>query len=209
LGGWRETGAAPDENRLGQYSIENRRITMSQRGEIWVHGNSAVLQFPGGAGLEFTSNRRMKNVDSVPWTDIVGLREGPGIRFVGQAGNSNWFHFSVPTPAIFPSPGVSNHVEITVDRVSVYYRTPNNQVFVNTILVFDGRNSRSVGRIGSAANLFGDHTTVFEEGYNAFLIDPLHLRLGSAHGVGISIEIQFDHEGEVFFKAAGIHFRIG
>ena len=182
---------------------------MSQRGEIWVHGNSAVLQFPGGAGLEFTSNKRMDNVGGVPWTDIVGLREGPGIRFAGQRGNKNWFHFSVPTPAIFPNPGVSNHVEITVDRVSVYYRTPNNQVFVNGISVFDGSDSRPVGRVGSAANLFGDHTTVFEEGLNAFLIDPLPLRLGSAHGVGISVEIQFDDSGEVFFKAAGIHFSIG
>ncbi len=182
---------------------------MSQRGEFWLQGNAAVLQFPGGDGLEFTHRRRMKKVDNVPWTDIVGLREGPGIRFRGQAGNSNWFHFSIPTPAIFPRPDVSSHVEITVDRVSVYYRTPNNQVFVNSIIVFDGSDTRTVERVGSSASLFGDHTTVFEEGLNAFLIAPLSLRLGSAHGLGVSVEIQFDVEGEVFFKAAGMHFSIG
>ena len=181
---------------------------MSIRGEMYIPGNSVVLQFPGGSGLEFRGNHRMMKVDDVPWTDIVGLREGPGIRFRGQAGNSNWFHFSVPTPAVVPTPSLGGHTEITVDRVSVYYRTPGDQVFISGVHVVDGTSSQAVPGVGSDHLLINDHSTAFEEGLNSWLIDPIALRLGSAHGVGISVHVTFDVEGDVFFRCAAIHYQL-
>ena len=79
---------------------------------IWVHGNAAVLQFPGGHGSEFFEGARMAQVflqsqidDSrvqIPWTDVVGFHTGSGVTYRGQGNgeDSNSFHFSIPTPSM-------------------------------------------------------------------------------------------------------------
>jgi hypothetical protein len=183
---------------------------MSLRGEIWVHGNSAVAQFPGGAGQDAASTTRLAQVDKTPFTDIVGLRTGPGIRFKAEKGNSNWFHFSIPTPAVFPRPDQEDHSLIEVDKVSVYYKTDGKDVFIKTIMVFDGSNSRTVFQQSDTdpSPLFDDHTGAEDE-HNAFPVNPtLPGELFVAHGVGISVEVKFNADGEIFFKGAAIHFSV-
>jgi hypothetical protein len=150
----------------------------------------------------------------VPWSDLLGARSGFGATFSGAWGtpsepNTNWFHFSIPTPAIFPWQGDPNHLGITVDRVSVYYKTPNDQITIQSIVISDGGVSfQSIPSI-TAAHLHGDHSVRFEENLNSWLINPIHLRQGIPHGVSISVEVRFDKEGEITFNAAAIHYCVG
>ena len=53
---------------------------MSNRGEMWVHGSSVIVQYPGGEGVSpFTPSHRMLNAPdaavpsrTVPWSDLLG-----------------------------------------------------------------------------------------------------------------------------------------
>jgi hypothetical protein len=47
----------------------------------WVSGNAVTVQYPGGAGLEFSDGHRMDQVANTPWTDITGLRTGIGTTY--------------------------------------------------------------------------------------------------------------------------------
>lgn len=194
---------------------------MSNRGELWVHGSSVVVQYPGGAGLlQHTPGHQMLNVVDaadpnrrVPWSDLLGARWSNGATFRGAGGtpnneNTNWFHFSIPTPAVFPRLDVREHSGITVDRVSVYYKTPDHKILIFGIGVGDGEIVRWVPHIEDSQNLHGDHT-VLEDQYNSWLIDPITIRLGTAHGVSISVGVRFETEGEITFKAAAIHYQVG
>jgi hypothetical protein len=182
---------------------------MSLRGEVWVHGNSAVAQFTGG-GQDASNATRLALVDKVPFTDVVGLRAGTGIRFRAEKGNSNWFHFSIPTPAVVPRPEQEDHSLIQVDKVSIYYKTDSHDIFIKTIQAVDGSNSRTVFQQADAnpSPLSDDHTTAEDE-QNAFVVDPpLPGELFVPHGVGISVEVKFNADGEIFFKGAAIHFSV-
>ncbi len=66
----------------------------------WVHGNAVKLQYPGGAGLEFTDHSRMDQVGGHAFTDITGLPQGPGTEFVGNGDDNNWLHIVIPTPVL-------------------------------------------------------------------------------------------------------------
>ena len=189
---------------------------MSVRGEMWVHGNSVAVQYPGGAGPEGTNTCRLVQVSeadgvNLPWTDLFGLRTGPGARFRANAGNKNWFHFSIPTPAVVPdqTPG---HVPISVDAISVYYSTTDNDVFIDSLEVFSG----SAGDASTFRMIVpdrrltnGDRTNARAVGGNFFPISPLQPRSvgeGLPFAIGISVLVSFDVTGEVMFTAAGIHF---
>jgi hypothetical protein len=47
------------------------------------------------------------------YQDVVGLRQGFGVRFRGKANQQVWFHFAIPTPVI------NNGDRVTLDRVFV------------------------------------------------------------------------------------------
>ncbi len=195
---------------------------MSDRGEMWVHGNAVIVQYPGGVGQSpFTGGHRMgiapdpaQDANRVPWSDLLGVRSGVGATFHGAFGttsqpNSNWFHFSIPTPAMLPYlADQNNHREITVDRVSVYYNTPSDQITIQAIAVSDGGHRIQGIASVAAAHLHGDHSDHFEENLNSWLISPIHLRQEIPQGILISLEVRFDIEGEITFNAAAIHFRV-
>ena len=101
---------------------------------MWVHGNAVALQFPGGAGLEFTDRSRMAQVENHAWTDITGLRRGNGATFRGNGNDSNFFHFSIPTPVIAAGQ------QVYLDAVFVLYQTPGPEAAVVEVLAFDGPN---------------------------------------------------------------------
>jgi hypothetical protein len=132
---------------------------MSERGEIWVHGNSVVVQYPGGepSSSPFMPGHRMMyaedpehtspGVPNVPWSDLLGIRTVKGATFRGSWGipgsptgpTTNWFHFSLPTPAIVPQLDVTKNLGITVDHISVYYKTPEHgNITIRKIAVTDG-----------------------------------------------------------------------
>ena len=60
--------------------------------QSWVHGTAFAPPEEPASGLY--------RVDNIWGTDIVGLRRGWGIFFLGQPGTANWFHVSIPTPTI-------------------------------------------------------------------------------------------------------------
>ncbi len=175
---------------------------MSNRGESWVHGNSAAVQFPGGANLTSggTAGHLMSHAESIAWSDVVGLRQGPGSMFRGQRG-SNWFHFSIPTPTVVPRPEAGAHQRIVVDRVSVRWGADTN-VFLTRVMAFDG--TALLHAVPDFQQLFGDHRDQFEEGLNSWAWGGSPV----SRGVGISVEITFNSEGIVRFAAAGIHYRL-
>jgi hypothetical protein len=199
---------------------------MSNRGEMWVHGNSVVVQYPGGEGLSpFMRGHRMLNApdpytppDTVPWSDLLGVRSVKGATFRGAFGDegiqgrtsTNLFHFSIPTPAIFPQLSVPAHLGITVDHVSVYYQTSNEpDVFIQGVSVTDGEVTRNVHAFDSGQVVYGDHSIRYRDSLNSWPIDPLTLELGTAHGVLISVSVRFKVNGNITFTAAGIHYRVG
>jgi len=193
---------------------------MSNRGEMWVHGNSVIVQYPGGEGLSpFTPGHRMINAphpdnirETVPWSDLLGVRSAKGATFKGAFGvpsqhNSNWFHFSIPSPAIFPQLTAGNHLEITVNHISLYYATTDEHVTIEEIAVHDGGINYPVHGI-EGTRLYGDHSLVADD-RNHWYIDPITMRLGRAHGVLISARVLFDVNGEITFTAAAIHYQVG
>src|SRR5690349_3808843 len=113
---------------------------MSKRGEMWVHGNSVIVQYPGGEGLSpFTPNHRMMYARdpeptgyTVAWSGLLGIRSGNGATFEAAYGTpgiptSNSCHCNIPTPAIFPRLDVADHLEIPVHHDRMYHKTdPTN-----------------------------------------------------------------------------------
>ena len=176
----------------------------------WVHGNSAMLQYPGGGGSfpTWTSNppSQMNQVTDAtqthPWTDSFGLREGPGVTFTGQANQSNWFHFSIPTPPIF------NGEQATLQRVYMLFNSDPG-VEVDLVFAFDGPDPISLlennpnglsGRhdgTNGAADLVQGETFFPTEGQPAV-----------RWGVGISVHVSFHaNNGNITFTAAGADFQ--
>jgi hypothetical protein len=195
---------------------------------MWVGGNAVVIQNPGGDGTvpDFTPGQQMEQVydaglgRKVPWTDIVGYRQGPFSRFRGRPGQFAWFHFAVPTPAVVPQLSESRHLYATVDFVSVYFRTvdmddgePTYDVRITDVNVFNAGGNGHIalplmdqsGRPG----LYGDHLTE-PDSFNGFSLgQPIALSPTKSREIGISVRVAFDVDGEVTFRGAGIHYFIG
>ncbi len=62
-------------------------------------------------------------------SDVVGLRRGWGVTFLGKAGTFNWFHASIPTPTF------AEGVEARLERVFVFFDAKREEVFVNAVHV--------------------------------------------------------------------------
>lgn len=201
---------------------------MSNRGEVWVHGSSAMAQYPGGEGPSpFNPDHRLINATDperptsrrVFWSDLLGVRSELGATFRGAFGgtnqpNTNCFYFSIPTPAIAPWPTSNqhDHREITVDVVSLYYKfnsqPPSDQITIQSIGVTDGP-----GQTQRIDNIFreglnADRSVRPQANFNNWHISPIRLRLGDPHGIVISAKVRFDVEGEITFTGAAIHYRV-
>ena len=78
---------------------------MEAKVAMWVNGVSAFAERTAGdAGRDGPLTQVTDGVDGpgIPYSDIVGLRQGFGATFRGKAFHDNWFHFAIPTPVILP-----------------------------------------------------------------------------------------------------------
>jgi hypothetical protein len=78
---------------------------MEAKVAMWVNGVSAFAERTAGdAGRDGPLTQVTDGVEGpgIPYSDIVGLRQGFGATFRGKAFHDNWFHFAIPTPVILP-----------------------------------------------------------------------------------------------------------
>jgi hypothetical protein len=182
-------------------------MPITLRTKTLVHGNAVFSQFPGGAGLEFTAGSRMDQVSHHAWTDLLGERQGPGVIFRGNAGNSNFFHAAIPVPnavpVFSPTPQPPSeppspphfHTTVTPLLVSVFFDvTVDPGVRVSTVFAFDGASLIQSSPPGSLA-LPGQGTTVV-------ITTPVAVR----RGLGISFAVLFGSTGNIAFHAVGAEF---
>jgi hypothetical protein len=159
----------------------------------WVHGTAFAPAERPANGLS--------NVNGVSWTDVVGLRQGGGTTFQGQAGHNNWFHVSIPTPVIV------NDVRARLKQVFVMFQCgdPNAQAAQNAganvtdIHVWDGPNR--IHTFGPFL-LFGEHR--FRLDTSNTLVMPAAREI--SWGIGLSVRVQFSAQTQVTFAAAGADF---
>ncbi len=180
---------------------------------VWVHGNVARAQWVGDAPIMQVQDRRFDgSVGGVPWTDIVGLPQGPRMIFRGRDlstgfGGSRvvpqrtiFFHFPLPTPVIV------RDQRARLLRVFVLWKA-DPSIALQSVNVFDGPRGVPVdfstpvgpGRDGTGG--FADlipGTTAFE----------VPSRPEVLFGIGISLGFGFGAEGNVTFTAAGADFDV-
>jgi hypothetical protein len=173
----------------------------------WVHGNSVALQYPGGGGAaDWTSNppSRMENVTDADqqhaWTDQFGLRKGNGATFRGRSGQSNWFHFSIPTPVIF------NDARVQLLRVFVLFNSEPG-VEVDLVAAFDGPNNIALA-MDRPSGLSGRHDGTagladLADGETRF---PTSQNPSIFWGVDFSVHVSFHVDGNITFTTAGADF---
>jgi hypothetical protein len=184
------------------------------RHRLWVHGNTARTQWPGDTTMQAQDARADRTVGGVPWTDIVGLPQGPQMIFRGRDRSrggflnlarivpqpSTYFHFPIPTPALMH--GQQAHLT----TIFVLWRA-DPSIALQEVYAFDGPNpipatfSVPVGGgrdgTGGPADLVAG-TTSF-----AIASQPeIHF------GLGISLGFGFGADGNVVFTAAGAEFEI-
>jgi hypothetical protein len=154
----------------------------------WIHGNTIVPEV-SGSGV-------FANVGGVAWTDVVGYPRGWGKTWRGKTNTFNFFHVTVPTPAII---GV---VRPQLDRVYVFFEAVA-PARVENIHVWDGP-YRIWVRDGLAisGNFLGsvqwDQNT-WDIGHNPQV----------NYGIGISIGVRFvGAEANVTFSTAGADFLV-
>jgi hypothetical protein len=161
----------------------------------WVHGNAFQ---PAERPLD-----GLTNVDGIAWTDVVGLRQGQGASFRGEAGRANWFHVPIPTPVIVDD----RRVRLTQIWLMFQCGTKpsagaaSQEANITNIHVWDGPNRIA---LFGPFNLFGDHRFRLGNGNNFRLNAPQEIFFG----IGLSVHVAFRFEGTVQFAAAGADFEI-
>lgn len=173
----------------------------------WVHGNAAKLQYPGGAGLEFADGSRMDQVAGHAWTDLTGLASGPGMSFVGNGDDQNWFHFPLPTPVLVGDAPDRNRAKVL--RVFALFNA-EQFVEVDNVSAFDGptaiplEESSPSGNTGQLDGSLG--LADLQLGRTMFPVS------GGGHemlwGLGISVHVSFGRHAKITFTAAGADFEI-
>jgi len=183
---------------------------------IWVPGYVAVAEHVGGGGGG--SDGPLKNYDGGPlgnvpqhdYQDIVGYRQGFGIRFRGKANQQVWFHFAIPTPVILENNRAS------LQRAFVMWRTDPNPFFPATLSsfhVWDGARAQLFQRDG--LGLFGPFDgSSFQAGTDPKLVEGANMFTLEQpqviyYGVGISVLIAFGSQNDdtdVVFSSAGADF---
>lgn len=155
--------------------------------QITVHGTSVVAEAVGGANI--SSPGPLLQVNGVPWTDVVGLRQGWGTTFRGKAGTGNWFHFNIPVHQVREQGFPQSVKAVTVDFAV------QGQVRVTSVHLWSagagGGGTRIFQRDGLAATSRLDLDT------------SGHLPVSSLHPLGISIGVSFLEEGQITFFSAG------
>lgn len=158
---------------------------------MWAHGTAfSPPEFPS-TGLD--------NVDDVPYTDVLGLRRGPGSFWRGEVGSGNWFHVSIPTPVIVGGD------QVRLKRVFLKYDVGESNI--TDVQVWEGSSRiQQFGPFPTGKEKIGDHRGPLDAD-NTFVLpnDPL-----VSSGIGISVRVEFLWgSGEppiVQFTAAGAEF---
>ena len=173
---------------------------------------------PGGAGPEGTNGRRLAQV-SGPWTDITGSPSRTGRAFAAEAGNSNSFIFSIPTPVVRfgPTSGTRTAFRANLIRAFVLVNLGLG-IVVTRVSLSDGARSftdttgSDVGTFN--VNVRGDHSgaRVRSEGDIANVLRPVTFALPRMApvfwAVGIQVEVTWERGGQISFAAAGADFEV-
>ena len=167
---------------------------------MWAHGTAfSPPEFPT-TGLD--------NVDDVPYTDVIGMRRGPGAFWRGEPGNGNWFHVSIPTPTIIGGDAVR------LRRVFVKYNAGASGSFlpyqaganITDVQAWEGSGRlQQFGPFPGGQEKFGDHRGALDADNTFVLSNPPVVTAG----IGISVRVEFPQgSGEpiVQFTAAGAEF---
>jgi hypothetical protein len=162
----------------------------------FIHGNAVIPEQAGGGNIN--SPGPLNSVGSIPWTDVLGLPQGPGRSYRGKEGQHVWFHAAVPTPVLTQS------VRTELQDVFVLFRADAG-CSLESVHVFDGPD-----RIApmDGFNSQGDHLRSTIPGQNAFAPrepDGIALHV-MRFGLGISMLIRFDREASILFASAGANF---
>jgi len=128
---------------------------MDTRMAMWVHG---VSVFPERTSGDAGADGPLIQSQHIPWSDIVGLRQGFGATFRGKQNHDNWFHFSIPTPVLVPvfhsEPGRGYDKpygqRVRLERVFVLFQNEVTQVhglsgakaWITQVHVWDGAQNR-------------------------------------------------------------------
>jgi hypothetical protein len=179
---------------------DKRRIFMARQA-MWVHGNAAVVQYPGGKGDPVPGNHtpghQMNGVwDSgrhIEWSDVVGMHRGPGATFRGRAGNTNFFHFSIPSPCW------RDGVRARLLMVGVKFDS-SPCVIIRQIHLFDG----AIMLPGFSPNVEGPGDSWVPDRNYFVLPNPPELY----GGLGVSFEVSFEQEGDITFYCVGADFEV-
>ena len=184
---------------------------VSLRTKILVHGNAVFLQFPGGGGfggLQSTAGHSMSQFDHHALTDLLGERQGPGVVFRGNSGNTNFFHVSIPSPdralvrsetLISDAMGIEpTHFYTTVSAllINVFFEVSLDPgVVIDSVFVFDGRNMLPGFPLPPTPTSFGPTVVVVPSA------QPIQ------SGLGISFGVTFNAVGNIVFHSAGAEFQ--
>ncbi len=165
---------------------------------MWAHGTAfSPPEFPT-TGLD--------NVDDVPYTDVIGMRRGPGAFWRGEPGNGNWFHVSIPTPTIIGGDTVQ------LRRVFVKYSVGDSAAIapsgasIADVQAWAGSDRiQQFGPFPAGQEKFGDHRGALDADNTFVLTNPPIVTAG----IGISVRVEFLQGGGepiVQFTAAGAEF---
>lgn len=152
---------------------------------------------------EFPSD--MVQVNSIGWSDVLGLRQSGGTTFKGKIGTSNWFHVPIATPVIVKD------IRAKLVQVFVMFQcgsqaavTNNNANLagcnVTRMDVWDGPNR--IRRFGPF-NLFGEHRFKLDNSNTHKLPTPLDVFFG----IELAVQVSFSADESVTFASAGADFQ--
>ena len=172
------------------------------RQSMYIHGNSVVMEFPGGkgdpVGSPHTPTHQMNGVfdaeGHIEWSDVVGLRRPGGVTFRGRAGQNNRFYACVPTPSW------RDNVRATLARVAVKFKADPG-VNIIGMLVTDGADV--VPFPFPPLVLGADHSRSWDVNVNFFDTDHPPAILS---GVAVVFDVSFATEGDITFCCVGCDF---
>lgn len=181
---------------------------------VWVHGNTARAQWVGDPPIMQAQDRRADGgTGGVPWTDIVGLPQGPQMIFRGRDRSrgfggsrvvpqpSTYFHFAIPTPVIVMG------VRALLTNVFVLWRADPG-IALQEVFVFDGPHRLPVTfstPVGGGRDGSGGVPADLVAGMTSFALPS---RPAVFFGIGISLGFGFSADGNVVFTSAGADFEV-